>query len=460
LREDTIAAIATPLGEGGIGIVRISGPEGIEIVNKIFQSPKNIDLKKVPTYKAHYGHIYNPESKQVIDEVIVLIMRSPRSYTREDVVEIHCHGGIMPLRQVFALVIAKGARIAEPGEFTKRAFLNGRLDLAQAEAVIDVIRAKTDVGLQVAMGQLGGHLSKTISYLQDQLLSLLAQIEVSIDFPEHDLPDVTKEEILKGSYTVASRIKELLATAHQGKVLREGLRTVIVGKPNVGKSSLLNALLQEDRALVTNIPGTTRDIIEEIINIEGIPLKIIDTAGIRESNDLVEKLGIEQAKRFYAAADLVLMMLDASAGWTKEDQIIVDMLGEKTAIVLINKIDIGNKISAEEVKRKIPGQEVLCISVKEQKGFDQLRSIIKQKVFQGEIVIGESNIVSNVRHQEALDRAYKHLQEVINALTVGITVDLAAIDLHAAWESLGEITGETMGEEVINRIFSDFCLGK
>lgn len=457
---DTIAAIVTPPGEGGIGIVRLSGPQALAIGKKIFRSPRGKDITEMPTFTAHYGHIVDPETEKIIDEVILLLMLAPRSYTREDVVEIHCHGGIVPLREVFELVVKMGARTAEPGEFTKRAFLNGRLDLAQAEAVIDIVRAKTSTGLATAVGQLRGDLSQKIRSLRDELTALLAKIEASIDFPEYDLPEVTKKEISRGCEGALEEVEGLLATAKQGQILREGLRTVIMGKPNVGKSSLLNALLRQQRALVTNIPGTTRDVIEEYINIRGIPLRIIDTAGIRRTEDLVEKLGIEQTQRYLETADLVLVVLDAGTGWTKEDEDLLPLLDGKKAIVLINKTDIGEEIDVAEVRERFPGQEVLPISVKEGWGLEELEETIWKLVFAGEVRGDHSVLVSNVRHKEALEGAGRCLEAVLKAIEAGAPVDLVAIDLREAWEYLGEITGETVAEDLLDRIFSDFCIGK
>ncbi len=459
-KGDTICAIATPPGEGGIGIVRLSGPESLAIAGKIFKSPRKKVVSELPTYSAHYGHIIGPETGKIIDEVILLIMLAPRSYTREDVVEIHCHGGIVPLRQVLELVIAQGARTAQPGEFTQRAFLNGRLDLAQAEAVIDIVRAKTSAGLQTALGQLGGGLSRRIIPLRERLLEILAQVEVSIDFPEYDVPEITAAEIRSGSAGVQREIEELLQTADQGRILREGLRTIILGKPNVGKSSLLNALLREQRALVTAIPGTTRDVIEEYINIRGVPLQIMDTAGIRQTEDLVEKLGIEQARHFLATADLALVILDAQVGWSAEDGAIMDMLQDKKAIILINKIDIGDAIDMGELGRRFPTTPILRISVQEGWGLEELENVIYEMVFKGEVRPEESVLVSNARHMEALLRAKASLRGVHRTLEAGMPVDLAAIDLREAWEHLGKITGDTVGEDVIDRIFSDFCVGK
>lgn len=457
---DTIAAIVTPPGEGGIGIVRMSGPQAVAIGRKIFKSPRGKDLAKLPTFTAHYGHIIDPETKKVIDEVIVLLMLAPRSYTREDVVEIHCHGGIVPLREVFELVVKLGARTAEPGEFTKRAFLNGRLDLAQAEAVMDIVRAKTSTGLDAALDQLRGELSRKIRSLREELTGLLAKIEASIDFPEYDLPDVTREEIGGGCKAVLQEVEKLLATAKQGQILREGLRTVILGKPNVGKSSLLNALLRQQRALVTSIPGTTRDVIEEYINIRGIPLRVMDTAGIRRTEDLVEKLGIEQTRRYLEGADLVLVVLDAATGWTEEDEELVPLLEGKKAIVLINKTDIGASLDVEAIRERFPGQKVLPISVKEGWGLEELEETIWKLVFAGEVRGDHGVLVSNVRHKEALEGARRCLGAALEAVGAGAPLDLVAIDLREAWDYLGEITGETVGEELLDRIFSDFCIGK
>ncbi|GAW93652.1 tRNA uridine-5-carboxymethylaminomethyl(34) synthesis GTPase MnmE [Calderihabitans maritimus] len=458
---DTIAAISTPLGEGGIGIVRVSGNEAINIVEKIFRSQRGVKLHEVGSHTLSLGYIVNPENGEVVDEVLISVMRKPRSYTAEDVVEINCHGGIVPLRRTLELVLRSGARLAEPGEFTKRAFLNGRIDLAQAESVIDIIRAKTDAGLDLALNQLQGKLSEKITNLRSELLEILAFVEASIDFPEEEIEELSEGELVSRCKKVKEEISKLIREADKGKVYREGLSTVIIGRPNVGKSSLLNALLKEKRAIVTDIPGTTRDIIEEIINVGGIPLRIIDTAGIRETEDVVEKMGVERSREFFAKADLVLFVLDAYTGITKEDIEIANMLRDKKAIVLINKIDLDEgRIDPAELRKLVGDKPYLKISATEEIGLEELENKILEMVFEGEVQVGEKTLVTRLRHKEALQKAQAHIMDALKSIEEGMPADLYAIDLKAAWEALGEITGETVEEDILDRIFAEFCIGK
>ncbi len=458
--DDTIAAISTPIGAAGIGIVRISGKDAVMIAKKLFRGKKKCDLDTVESHKLVYGYLVEPDTEIVIDEVLLAVMRAPHSFTTEDVVEINCHGGVVAVRQALAGVVRTGARLAEPGEFTKRAFLNGRIDLAQAESVMDLINAKTDRSLQVAVRQLSGGLSDKINEIRNALLKIIAYIEAGIDFPEHDIEEISREQIAVATREMLAETEQLMATAESGKILREGLRTVILGKPNVGKSSLLNALLQEKRAIVTDIPGTTRDVIEEYINIKGIPLIIIDTAGIRETEDLVEKIGVEKTREMLDTADMVLFMLDASSGIGDEDLIIAELVKGKTGFVLINKTDVQLDMDLGVIDELLPLMGKVNLSLKNGEGLAELKNRIAEKVLDGEADAGEGVLVTNVRHRQALVEARNSLQEVINTITLGLPTDCMAIDLRSAWEKLGEITGDTLGEDIIERIFSEFCIGK
>ncbi|MCL6557309.1 MAG: tRNA uridine-5-carboxymethylaminomethyl(34) synthesis GTPase MnmE [Firmicutes bacterium] len=459
--NDTIAAIATPLGEGAIGIVRVSGPDAINIASKLFVSRTGVDWRRQGSHRLFYGLVVDPANGQPVDEVLLGVMYAPRTFTREDVVEFNCHGGIVPLRRTLELVLQHGARLAEPGEFTRRAFLNGRLDLAQAESILDIIRAKTEAGLQVAMSLLAGELSSRVHAFQDQLLGLVAQVEASIDFPEEGIEEATREELIQAVRTIIDQLEELLRQARYGKVYREGLRTVIVGRPNVGKSSLLNSLLREKRAIVTEIPGTTRDIIEEVVNIRGIPIRLADTAGLRKTDDVVERIGVERSRELVKMADLVLVVLDASTGLTDEDRSVLELVRGQKGIILVNKSDIGDgQALAREVERLAPDKPVKVISVKTGEGLGQVEEAIEQMVLGGQAVASELPLVSHVRHKQVLARCHEHLQEVQRALCAGENLDLVAIDLRAAWEVLGEITGTTVAEDIVDRIFRDFCIGK
>ena len=458
--EDTIAAISTPIGEGGIGIVRINGEKAVEIGARIFSSPSGKDLKEAQTYTMYYGYIIDPEIQQTIDEVIVSVMLAPRTFTREDVVEINCHGGIVPLKRVLELVLRQGARLAEPGEFAKRAFLNGRIDLAQAEATIDIIRSKTEASLQLALRQLGGGLSEKTQTIRQEIIFMLAHIEAAIDFPEEDIEEIESQELKTRAREAWQKTKELLATADSGKILREGLKTAIIGRPNVGKSSLLNALLKEKRAIVTDIPGTTRDIIEEVVNIRGVPLKIVDTAGIRETEDLVEKIGVERARESLEEADLVLFLLNWGEELQEEDREIIALLSNKKRIIILNKTDLPQKLEEGEIKEIFPEETILKLSLKEGLGLADLEKTIEEMVFAGQAFSLESSLVTNIRHKNLLEKAEKSLQEANQALDSGMPTDLLSIDLKDALHYLGEITGETVSDDVIDQIFSQFCIGK
>lgn len=458
--DDTISAIATAIGEGGIGIIRISGSKAMAIAGKLFISKSGKTVDSLLSHQVMYGHIIDPASGETVDEAILLSMRAPRSYTCEDVVEIHCHGGPVPLKRILDLTLVQGARLAEPGEFTKRAFLNGRLDLAQAEAVIDIIRSKTDASLKVAVGNLSGQLSEQVRALRHAVLRMIAQLEAAIDFPEEDIEEAAAADVAQLIAEAKSRLTTLLATAQTGRILREGLATVIIGKPNVGKSSLLNALLREKRAIVTDIPGTTRDIIEEYVNIGGIPLKIIDTAGIRDTADVVEKIGVERAKALVEQADLILLLLDSSAPLSPEDRAVLELLPGKQAIVLINKSDLPARLETEEVEKYTGGRLVLKISVAREEGLAALEQAIVDMVYGGQVSPGEAAFVNNVRHSAALRAALERLNDAEATIEAGMPSDCIVVDLREAWEKLGEVTGDTVGEDIIDQIFTQFCIGK
>lgn len=459
-QDDTISAVSTAIGEGGIGIIRLSGSQAIEVVDRLFSGVNGRRVCDIGSFQAAYGRIVDPRSETIVDEVLALVMRAPRSYTREDVVEIHCHGGPVPLRQILDLTLLYGARLAEPGEFTKRAFLNGRLDLTQAEAVIDIIRSKTDASLKMSVGHLAGQLSERIRDMRHEILRMIAHLEAAIDFPEEDIEQIAAGEVASFIKPVMDKLDALLASAQTGKILREGLQTVIIGKPNVGKSSLLNALLREKRAIVTDIPGTTRDVIEEYVNIRGIPLKIVDTAGIRETADLVEQIGVEKAREFVASADLLLLLLDASAPLTPEDRDVLALLPGRQAIVLINKSDLPAALNDEEVQLLIGDRQIIRISVLEGTGLAELEEAIVDRVYSGQIVQSEGSFVNNVRHSNLLKIAKDRLTDALASIHNGMPPDCIVIDLRAAWDKLGEVTGDTVGEDIIDQIFSQFCIGK
>ena len=457
--EETISAVATAVGEGGIGIIRMSGNKVSTILDKIFQGKKIKSVADLATQKMAYGHIIDPESQKNIDEVMVVIMRGPLSYTREDVVEIHCHGGVVPLKNILALTLRYGARLAEPGEFTKRAFLNGRLDLAQAEAVIDIIRAKTDASLRMALGHLEGALSGKIRVMRDEILGMIANLEATIDFPEEDIEELTAQDVKLAVHKVLAEIDHLLATKETGRILREGLETVIIGKPNVGKSSLLNALLQEKRAIVTDVPGTTRDSIEEFVNIGGVPLKIVDTAGIRETSDIVEKIGVEKSREYIETADLILLLLDSSLPLSAEDREVLAVLPGRQAIILINKTDLPTALDLDEVHTYVSAEQVIKVSVIEGHGLPELEKKIVEMVYSGQVQEKEGAFINNLRQANLLEKAKEHLMAVVKTIDE-MPPDCIVVDLRDAWDKLGEITGDTVGEDIINQIFTKFCIGK
>ena len=457
---DTIAAISTAPGEGAIGIVRISGDLAISIASSIYQCGTK-QLEKQKTHTIHYGHIVDPKSGEVYDEVMVSVLRAPKTFTREDIVEINCHGGIVAINRVLQLVLRMGARLAEPGEFTKRAFLNGRIDLSQAEAVMDLIRAKTDKSMQLAMRQLDGQLSNLIQNLRQEILNTLAQVEVNIDYPEYDdVEEMTLQLLREKTQQVLQGIRALLNTASQGKILRDGLKTAIVGRPNVGKSSLLNVLLREEKAIVTDIAGTTRDTIEEYVNVRGVPLQLIDTAGIRETDDVVEKIGVERSRKALKEADFVLLLLNQSETLQEEDIRLLETTKGMKRIILFNKTDLPSKLSTEDIAPYAPEEEIVTTSMLNKEGIDQLEEKIAGYFFQGQMNERDATYLSNTRHIALLEKAEQALVEVQNGIEMEMPVDLIQIDFTRAWDLLGEITGDSVQDELLTQLFSQFCLGK
>ncbi len=458
-QNDTIAAVATPAGESSVGIVRISGQDTLTVISKIFKP--NRKVKQWSSYKLYYGHIHDPKSGAVIDEVLVGIMLSPKSYTREDVAEINCHGGYIALSRCLETVLSCGIRMAEPGEFTKRAYLNGRIDLSQAEAVADIIRSRTDRSMELAVRQLDGHLSTEINRIYRPLMEVIAQIEAVIDFPEDDVEEITRHEIAEKLSIALGIADQLLKTAERGQIIKEGLRTVILGKPNVGKSSLMNALLKENRAIVTEIPGTTRDVIEESINLAGIPLRIVDTAGIRDTEDIVEKIGVEKAMEYSRKADLVLLVLDDSDGISHDDRTLMDLLYNQKTLVLINKTDLSeNRILDTDIPAHLHTYGIIRISVKESSGIELIEKAILEMVYGGQLDLSESTMITNIRHAVLVKAAYQSIEAAIVALQAATPVDLVVIDIWDAATRLGEIVGTQVSEEMLEEIFSRFCLGK
>lgn len=456
--EDTIAAVATAYGEGGIGIIRISGEEALPILQEIFEFHGDTDT--FTSRRMTYGKIIDKEKNKIIDEVLAVYMKGPKTYTAEDVVEINCHGSMVSLRKTLALVLRKGARLAEPGEFTKRAFLNGRLDLSQAEAVIDMIRAKTDKSFDVAVSQLEGRLSLKVEEIRQKLLDLLVDITVNIDYPDEDIEEMTYEKLEESIVETQDMIEKLLETSSTGRMIREGIKIAIVGKPNVGKSSLMNGLLKETRAIVTDIPGTTRDTIEEVLSIRNIPVYLVDTAGIRETSDKVEKMGIEKSKEAFNQADFILFLLDGSRPLEEEDLQIMEFLKERKSLVLINKRDLGEAISIEEISAKLPASQVIEASLLKGQGITEIEDAVEDLVYGGEIVQKESMMVNNVRHIELLQQAVKSLTDALHMSERREALDFIEVDVKNAYERLGEIIGETVSDDIINEVFARFCLGK
>jgi len=455
---DTITAIASAMSPSGIGIIRISGPDSMDVINRIYRSKNGKKkIKEVPSHTIHYGFIMDGET--VIDEVLVMIMQGPHTYTGEDTVEIDCHGGVLAMKKVLETVIKYGARPAEPGEFTKRAFLNGRIDLSQAEAVMDVISAKNEYALKSSLSQLKGSVQQSIKDIRSKIIYHIAYIESALDDPEHisvdGYGDVLEEEIVP----LREKIQKLLKSADEGKMIHEGIKTVILGKPNAGKSSLLNILVGEEKAIVTDIAGTTRDILEEHIVLHGISLKMIDTAGIRETDDTVEKIGVDRARKSAADADLILYVVDASVSLDENDKEIMELLKNKKAIVLLNKSDLDTVVDEKCLKEMVEAP-VLWISAKTESGIQTLEDTIKELFFTGEINFNDEVYITNVRHKLALEEADKSLALVENSVQMGMPEDFFTIDLMSAYESLGTIIGEAVGEDLVNEIFSKFCTGK
>ncbi|HGZ6991257.1 TPA: tRNA uridine-5-carboxymethylaminomethyl(34) synthesis GTPase MnmE [Staphylococcus aureus] len=456
---DTITSISTPMGEGAIGIVRLSGPQAVEIADKLYKG-KHL-LNDVPSHTINYGHIIDPESKEVVEEVMVSVLRAPKTFTREDIIEINCHGGILTINRVLELTMTYSARMAEPGEFTKRAFLNGRIDLSQAEAVMDFIRSKTDRASKVAMNQIEGRLSDLIKKQRQSILEILAQVEVNIDYPEYDdVEDATTEFLLEQSKEIKQEINRLLDTGAQGKIMREGLSTVIVGKPNVGKSSMLNNLIQDNKAIVTEVAGTTRDVLEEYVNVRGVPLRLVDTAGIRETEDIVEKIGVERSRKALSQADLILFVLNNNEALTQEDYTLYEVVKNEDVIVIVNKMDLEQNIDINEVKDMIGDTPLIQTSMLKQEGIDELEIQIRDLFFGGEVQNQDMTYVSNSRHISLLKQARQTIQDAIDAAESGVPMDMVQIDLTRTWEILGEIIGETASDELIDQLFSQFCLGK
>jgi len=480
--EDTIAAIATAYGEGGIGIIRISGDRAGTILDQIFtanfpvqsneadfsagiindgyaRKKRNIQ-HTMQDRRMSYGHIIDRQKQEIVDEVLAVYMKAPHTYTREDVVEINCHGSMISLRKTLELIIKFGARMAEPGEFTKRAFLNGRLDLSQAEAVIDMVKAKTNKGYEVSVAQLSGSLSNMVRSIRDELLKVLAHVIVNLDYPDADIEELSYKSLKKSLKEIQGLIDGLVETAETGMIIKEGLKTVIIGKPNVGKSSLMNALLKEARAIVTEIPGTTRDTIEEIISLKNIPIRLIDTAGIRETEDSIEKIGIARSKDSFNGADLVIFVLNASEELSFEDLAIMDYVREKKAIVLFNKVDLGQKLINQDVLDVMPHAIIINTVITENQGIEELETVIFELVYGGKVKQQDSMMITNLRHKDLLQKASQCLADALLMVQKMEALDFIEVDIKRSWELLGEIVGETVSEDIIDQVFSRFCLGK
>lgn len=463
MKTDTIAAIATAMTNSGIGIVRISGEEAFSVIDKIYRSKNGKKkLSQEESHTVHYGYICDGE--KIIDEVMVVIMRAPRSYTMEDTIEIDCHGGTLVMKRILETVIKYGARPAEPGEFTKRAFLNGRIDLSQAESVIDVINAKNDFALESSISQLQGKVKEKITEIRKKIIHEIAFIESALDDPEHFSIDGYGEKLSQIIEKVSKEIETVLAASENGELLKEGINTVIIGKPNAGKSSLMNVLLGRERAIVTDIAGTTRDALEEQINLNGITLNIVDTAGIRDTDDIVEKIGVDKAKEYLNKANLIIYVVDSSTELDKNDEEIISMLSDKKAIILLNKSDLS-QVTSEQIVKKVLEENhmekpVISISAKEQMGIDKLEDIIKEMFFQGELSFNDEIYITNVRQKAALQSAMNSFQLVQQSVENEMPEDFYSIDLMSAYEELGSIIGESVGEDLVNEIFSKFCMGK
>ena len=460
--EDTIAAIATPMGEGGIGVIRISGPESLDILKKVFVSAGDTD--EIISRRMTYGHIIDQENGQIVDECMAVFMKGPKTYTAEDTAEISCHGSMVSLKNALGLVLRHGARLADRGEFTKRAFLNGRIDLSQAEAVIDVVKAKTDRSFDVAIAQLQGGLSLRVTEIRTRLLDLLVDITVNIDYPDEDIEELTYETMGDQVLLIGDMIEKLRSTAHAGRMLREGLRVVITGRPNVGKSSLMNELLRENRAIVTDIPGTTRDTIEESVNIRNIPVRLTDTAGIRETDDVIEQMGIERSKDAFNKADVIILVLDGSQELTEEDRKLAgeveSYIGDRKCIALLNKSDLGFAVGENEVREMLPKAAVMRCAVKESVGIDAVEDEIETFVYGSEGSRSTRVLVNNVRHIHLLEQAEKDMENAAELIRRREPMEVIEVDVRSAYDALGEIIGETVSDEILDEVFSRFCLGK
>lgn len=458
MQFETISSISTPVGEGAIAIVRLSGEDAIEIADRLYKGAKK--LSDADSHTINYGHIFDPKTGETVEEVMVALMRAPKTYTREDIVEINCHGGIHTVNRVLQLTLNNGARMAEPGEFTKRAFLNGRVDLSQAEAVMDFIRAKTNEASKVANQQVQGRLKIYIEELRQSILNILAQVEVNIDYPEYDdVEEATTSFLLSEAKKVSDNIDKLLKSSTEGRILREGLSTVIVGKPNVGKSSLLNYLIQDNKAIVTDVAGTTRDILEEYVNVNGIPLKLVDTAGIRETDDIVEKIGVERSREALKDAELILYVMNNNDELTPEDLELLESADDKKVIGIVNKLDLENKLDINYLEEhfKIP---LIKTSIINGEGVDDLENEIQEMFFEGSLSSADSTYVSNNRHINLLEQAKTAIEDAISSAEMDVPVDIIQIDLIKTWELLGEVIGEDVSEQLIDKLFSQFCLGK
>lgn len=458
MQFETISSISTPVGEGAIAIVRLSGEDAIEIADRLYKGAKK--LSDTDSHTINYGHIIDPKTGETVEEVMVALMRAPKTYTREDIVEINCHGGIHTVNRVLQLTLNNGARMAEPGEFTKRAFLNGRVDLSQAEAVMDFIRAKTNQASKVANQQVQGRLKTYIEELRQSILNILAQVEVNIDYPEYDdVEEATTSLLLSEAKKINENIDALLKSSSEGRILREGLSTVIVGKPNVGKSSLLNYLIQDNKAIVTDVAGTTRDILEEYVNVNGIPLKLVDTAGIRETDDVVEKIGVERSREALKGAELILYVMNNNEELTPEDIELLESVDDKKVIGIVNKLDLDNKLDLNYLEEhfKIP---LIKTSIINGEGVDELEDEIQKMFFDGSLSSTDSTYVSNNRHINLLEQAKVSIEDAISSAAMDVPVDIIQIDLIKTWELLGEVIGEDVSEQLIDKLFSQFCLGK
>jgi len=456
--NSTIAAIATAPGTGGIGIIRVSGEASIEIVDSIFRSPSDKKLSKQKSHTIHYGHIIDPVNKEVLDEVLVMLMKGPRTYTGEDTVEINCHGGPYVEKRILEEVLKSGALMAEPGEFSKRAFLNGKMDLSQAEAVMDLIASRSKMSQRASMEQLRGGLAVDIERYRSVLLDMVTMIEANIDYPEYDVEEITMETLEIKTGVLFEELTKLYATADSGRMIREGIRTAIAGRPNVGKSSLMNRMLRYERAIVTDIPGTTRDVLEEFIDFGGIPMRLADTAGIRDTDDVVEQIGVDRARQYLEESDLVLMLLDAGSRIREEEKEILRQIQEKPHIIVMNKVDIVDKT---EVPKEI-GEEknIVWISAKEGTGMEELQKMILDLFFAGSVAAAEQSMISNLRQKEALKRAILSLESAKNSIHMMLPQDVLMIDYTECYNALGEISGHSLKDDVIDEIFKRFCLGK